>query len=78
MDTQGTIYQMLEIKICRKHCINTPLGGLLGGSVVERLPLARGMTLGSRDRVPGRAPCVEPASPSACVSVSLSVSLMNK
>ena len=36
--------------------------------------LARGVILGSRDRVPRRAPCMEPASPSACVSASLSVS----
>ncbi|XP_077708803.1 F-box only protein 27 isoform X2 [Canis aureus] len=33
---------------------------------------------GSRDGVPHRAPCMEPASPSACVSASLCVSLMNK
>ena len=37
---------------------------------------------GAQDRVPRRAPCMEPASPYACVSDSLSlslfVSLMNK
>ena len=49
-------------------------GGSLGWSVVWRLPLAQGVILESRDRVPCRAPSVEPASPSACVSVSLSVS----
>ena len=43
--------------------------GHLGGSVVGRLPLA----LGSRDRVPHRAPCMEPASPSAYVSASVCV-----
>ena len=43
-----------------------------------RLPLAQGVTLGSWDRVLHRAPCLEPASPSACVSASLCVSLMNK
>ena len=53
-------------------------GGLLGGLAVERLPLARVVTLGSWDRVPHRVPCMEPASPSACVSASLSVPLMNK
>ena len=55
-------------------------GGRLGVSVVECLPLAQGMILGSRDPVPDQAPCEEPASPSACVSasLSLSVSLMNK
>ena len=44
------------------------------------LPLAQGVILGSWDRVLYRAPCMESASPSACVSASpsLSVSLMNK
>ena len=42
----------------------------LGGSVVERLPLAQVMIPGSWDPVPHEAPCGEPA--------SLSVSLMNK
>ena len=42
--------------------------GHLGGSLVERLPLAQGVVLGSRDQVPHWAPCMEPASPSACVS----------
>ena len=49
-----------------------------GGSAVERLPWAQGVILETRDRVPRRAPGMEPASPSACVSVSLSMSLMNK
>ena len=52
--------------------------GHLSGSVVERLPSAQVMTPGSWDRVLHRAPCMEPASPSAYISVSLSVSLMNK
>ena len=54
--------------------------GHLRGSVIEHLPSAQGMILGSWDRVPHRAPCVEPVSPSACVSASLSVCvcLMNK
>ena len=47
--------------------------GHLGGSVDEHLPLAQGMTPGSQDRVPRRAPCMEPASPSACVSASVYV-----
>ena len=46
----------------------------LGCSVVERLPLAQVMILGSWDRVPRRAPRREPASPSACVSASLCIS----
>ena len=48
--------------------------GHLGGSVVERLPLAQVVILGSQDRVPHRAPLREPASPSASVSASLCVS----
>ena len=44
---------------------------------VLSLPLAQGVILESRDRLPHQAPCMEPASPSACVSASLSVSLMN-
>ena len=51
------------------------VGGSLGGSVVWGLPLAQGAILESQDRVPHRAPSMEPASPSACVSASLSLSL---
>ena len=40
------------------------------------LPAAQGVILETRDRVPRQAPHMEPASPSACVSASLS--LMNK
>ena len=36
-------------------------------------PSAQGVILETRDRVPRRAPCMEPASPSACVSASLSL-----
>ena len=50
------------------------MAGCLGGS----LPLAQGMILESWDQVPHWASCMEPASSSACVSTSLSVSLMNK
>ena len=49
--------------------------GSLGGSAVQRLPLARGMILESWDQVPRPAPGMEPASPSARVSASLSLSL---
>ena len=44
------------------------------------LPAAWGVILETRDQVPHRAPCMEPVSPSACVSASLSLSpsLMNK
>ena len=52
--------------------------GTPGWPAVEHLPSAQGVILETQDRVPHRAPCVESASPSACVSASLSVSLMNK
>ena len=39
------------------------------------LPSAQGMILESRDQVPRQAPCMEPASPSACVSASVCVCL---
>ena len=44
------------------------------------LPWAQGVILESRDPVPYPVPCMGPASPSACVSASLSfsMSLMNK
>ena len=42
--------------------------GHLGGSVVERLPLAQVIIPGSWDQVPHQAPCRQPASPSASVS----------
>ena len=53
-------------------------GGTLGDSVVEHLALAQIVIPGSWDRVPRRASCTEPVSASACVSASLSVSLINK
>ena len=37
-------------------------------------PSAQSLILETRDRVPRRAPCMEPASPSAYVSASLCVS----
>ena len=52
--------------------------GFLGGSAVKGLPSAQGVILESWDRIPCRALYVKPASPSACVSASLSLSLMNK
>ena len=47
-----------------------------GGLRSLALPLAQGVILGTWDRVPRWAPCMELASPSARVSASLS--LMNK
>ena len=54
--------------------------GQLGWLSGLALPLAQGMILETQDQVPRPAPCTEPASPSACVSTSLylSVYLMNK
>ena len=48
--------------------------GLLGGSVVERLPSAQGVILETRDQVPHWVPWMEAALLSASVSASLSVS----
>ena len=47
--------------------------GSLGGSVVWLLPSAQGVILESGDQAPYWAPCMEPASSSACVSASLCV-----
>ena len=59
--------------------------GSLDGAAVWRLPLAQGAILETRDRIPRRAPYMEPASPlplpmslPLSLSLSLSVSLMNK
>ena len=46
--------------------------------MVEHLPLAQGMIPGSWDQVPHQDPLRELASPSAYVSASLSMSLMDK
>ena len=48
------------------------------GSVVKCLPLAQVVSLGSWDRVLHQAPCMEPASPSAYVFASLSLSLSHE
>ena len=46
--------------------------------MVQPLPLAQVLIPGSWDRVPHPAPLREPASPSAYVNASFSVSFMNK
>ena len=51
--------------------------GFLSGLVVDTLPLVQHDT-GVLGLSPAWAPCMEPASPSAYVSASLSVSLVNK
>ena len=44
--------------------------GLLGGRAVEHLPWAQDVIPESWDQVPNGAPCREPASLSACASLS--------
>ena len=64
--------EVMGYMICiRTEGIGQP--GWLSGLVP---PSAQGVILESQDRVPHPAPCMEPASPSACVFASLS--LMNK
>ena len=64
---------------CTTHFLHkNSTQGHLGGSVVERLPLALVMIPGFWDQVPYRSPCREPAAPSAYVSASLSMPFMNK
>ena len=53
----------------RKRSLETM--GRLRGWAAEPLPSAQALILETRDRVLRRAPCKEPASPSACVSASL-------
>ena len=60
---------------CAQGSKKTETRGHLGRSAGERLCLSPGRDPGSRDRVLCRALCVEPASPSAWVSASLSLSL---
>ena len=66
-DEVGFLYKKENIGQPRLHSCLVP-------------PATQGVILETRDRVPRQAPCMEPASPSACVSasLSLSVSLMNK
>ena len=59
------------------HSLNSHYRRCLGGLAVECLPSVQGGIPGFQDQVLHWAPCMEPASPSACVSASLCVSLMN-
>ena len=68
------LQQIQTLKLLQNH----DPSGCLRGSVVERLSLVQVVILGSWERVPYGAPHWEPASPSACVSASLCVSLMSK
>ena len=54
------------------HC---PLKFLFQGAQRFSAAFSLGCDPGTQDRVPHRAPCAEPASPSVCVSASLSHAL---
>ena len=61
---------LLSIKVLVEY--NHILWGHLGGLVVKCLPLAQGVILETQERVPHRAPCMEPILP---LPVSLPLSL---
>ena len=71
------LYEEIQAKTSL-NLIKMIIEGCMGGSVVEHLPLAQVVIVGSCDWVPYQAPCGESACPSAYVSAFLSVSLMNK
>ena len=54
---------------CKMQDYKTPRLGSLGGAVVWRLPLAQGAILETPDRIPRWAPGMEPATPSASLSL---------
>ena len=62
------------LSVTGKGVLKSHTLGRLGGLAVKYLPLAQGMILESRDRVPYWAPCMESASPSAYFCLSLCVS----
>ena len=70
-----TVNQMSVTMVLRILVIKIQGGGHLGGSALSS---AQSVIPGSWDQVPRWAPCMEPASSAACVSASLSESLMNK
>ena len=55
LDIQSLLYDMLDFG-CVLNNLKFRLVGRLGGSAVGCLPLAQGMILESRDRVPRQAP----------------------
>ena len=57
-------------KLTKMVTVGTP--GWLSGLAP---PPAQGMILETQNQVPHQASCMDPASPSACVSASLSLSL---
>ena len=75
----GSLWRVSSMERQGPSCVLKRLfWGPLGGSVVERLPLAQGLILEFWDGVLHCDPFREPAFPSAYVSASLCVSLMNK
>ena len=74
-DRQDTEPRKVGIFSRLEEAMKTRRRGSLGSSAVWRQLLAWGRILGSRDRLQHRAPGMELASPSACVSASLSVCL---
>ena len=79
MDKRWYIHRMEWIQTTAQMSIKDMMLGLpwwLTGLVP---PSGQGVILEFQDPVPHQAPCIEPASPSACVCLSLlSVSLMKK
>ena len=71
------IIQSLNLQKIPRRWLNQLWQGHLGGSVVECLPLAQVVILGSWDWVPHRAPHREPALPMS-LPLSLSLSWINK
>ena len=71
---ERAFFKCVCVCVCVCVCLKIWLVGHLGGSVVEHVPLALVVIQGSWDGVLHQAPCIEPASPSACVSASLYVS----
>ena len=71
---------VLVCSLSNKSIFKTKIGQPGWLEILEGLapPSAHGVILETRDRVPRRAPGMEPDSPSACACASLSVSLMNK
>ena len=87
VESKGDTLAFLSVKIGvgklrsfvqERRELEKPHGGAPGGSVVEHLPSAQVVILGSWDQVPHETPHREPSSPSAYISASLCVSLTNK
>ena len=64
------LYHELELSCLIQDWLKDTLRGHLGGSAVERLPLAQAVIPESQDRVPHPALCMEPASSFVSLSVS--------